>query len=118
MYSLDTDRYQSYDFLDSLSKRNIQISMSAKSSPWQNGAQKSYYENMKIALLRLNNYRSFEECIEAIYHQTYYYNHKRMHTKIRMSPVQFHEQHRLKLNSEAAMKLIAETEEKPRALSV
>ena len=43
----------------------------------------------------LNRYESFEILIEAIHHQIYYYNYKRIHTTLRMPPVTFRESYNL-----------------------
>jgi putative transposase len=81
--------YQSYQYQDYLKQRNIQISMSKKSSPWENGFQESFYGKFKLELGNLNIYNSEIEAIEAIVFQLHYYNNKRIHTTIRDIPVLF-----------------------------
>ena len=44
----------------------------------------------------LNDYDTFEQTIEAIHHQIYYYNNLRMHTTLRMSPISFRKKFELK----------------------
>ena len=42
--------YRSKDLNEILIAQNIQASMSAKSSPWQNGKQESFYQKFKLEL--------------------------------------------------------------------
>lgn len=80
----DSDRY-----LELVEKLGIKVSMSAKGSPWQNGYQESFYSNFKLELGQTNRFESVGELIEEIYKQLAYYNNKRMHSKLKMSPVQY-----------------------------
>jgi putative transposase len=81
--------YQSYQYQDYLKQHNIQISMSKKSSPWENGFQESFYGKFKPELGNLNMYNSEIEAIEAVILQLHYYNNKRIHTTIRDIPALF-----------------------------
>jgi transposase InsO family protein len=67
----------------------IKPSMSHKGSPWENGFQESFYSQFKVDLADANRYRTVEELAVAIWHQVYYYNHKRIHTKLKMPPATF-----------------------------
>ena len=95
LHSDQGSEYRSFLFLDFLTRHFIRVSMSTKSSPWQNGTQESYYGKFKLEMDNLNRYESFEALIEAIHHRIRYYNHDRIHTKLRMSPVEFREQYEL-----------------------
>lgn len=66
-----------------------QISHARKSSPWQNGHQESFYNNFKLELGSISHFHDVSELIEAIAQQIAYYNHRRIHLALRMSPVQF-----------------------------
>jgi putative transposase len=81
--------YQSYQYQDYLKQQGITISMSKKSSPWENGFQESFYGKFKLELGNLNIYNSEIETIEAIVLQLHYYNNKRIHTTIRDIPALF-----------------------------
>ena len=91
---LHTDQGSEYraeihaDYLISL---GVIVSMSQKSSPWQNGEQESFYSQFKLELGNVNRFESEGELCEAIYRQIYYYNHFRIHTAIKMAPVRFYE---------------------------
>lgn len=80
--------YRSYLVLEFLKSNSIQASMSKKWSPWENWSQESYYSRFKLEIWDLNRYESFEEAIEAIHHQIFYYNNHRIHSKHKMPPVE------------------------------
>jgi transposase InsO family protein len=63
--------------------------MSAKSSPWENGFQESFYGKFKVDLGHVQRFEAVEELIEEIYQAIYYYNNQRMHTSLKMSPATF-----------------------------
>lgn len=81
--------YRSYEYFEALSRYKISASMSKKSSPWENWAQESFYWKFKFELWNLNRFNTFAEAIEAVILQIHYYNNFRIHTKLKMSPVQF-----------------------------
>jgi len=95
LHSDQGSEYRSFLFLNFLADVNIQPSMSTKGSPWQNGQQESYYGKFKLEMGNLNAYNSFEEVIEAIHHQIYYYNNKRIHTALKMPPMHYRERYLL-----------------------
>lgn len=81
--------YQAEAHADHLEKQGVIVSMSKKSSPWQNGCQESFYSQFKLELGETRNYTTTGHLAEAIYRQLYYYNHIRIHTNFKMSPSQF-----------------------------
>lgn len=85
--------YRSYKYFDVLKKYRISASMSRKASPWENSAQESFYWKFKFELWNLNRFNSIEEAIEAVHLQVYYYNNNRIHTSIKMTPVEFANSH-------------------------
>lgn len=66
--------------------QGVQISMSAKASPWQNGFQESLYSGFKLDLGDPNRFESKGELIEAIIQNIHYHNTKRIHTAFMMTP--------------------------------
>lgn len=100
LHSDQGTEYDSETYLSLVEKLRIKISMSDKGSPWQNGHQESFYSNFKLELGQTNRFETVGELIEEIYKQLAYYNNKRMHSKLKMSPVQF----RLKQKSLTEMK--------------
>lgn len=59
--------YRSFLIMNFLTNLGIQISMSKKGSPWENGGQESYYGKFKLELDNPNIYESIEELIEAVH---------------------------------------------------
>jgi len=83
--------YRSKDLNEILIAKNIQASMSAKSSPWQNGKQESFYQKFKLELGHPTIYETRGELIEAIALQIHYYNHRRIHSALKMPPTIFYQ---------------------------
>ena len=81
--------YESEEYLELLSNHGIQISMSRKSSPWENGYQESFYSGFKLDLGETNHYQNLGELIERVAKTIYYYNNQRIHTKLKTTPVKF-----------------------------
>ncbi len=80
---------ENLSFLESL---GIQISMSKKASPWENGYQESFYNNFKTDLgLEFDRFETLGHLVAAIYETINYYNQERIHTKLKMAPVKFKE---------------------------
>lgn len=67
----------------------IQLSCSAKSSPWQNGYMETWFGNFKLELPPMHQLHGLAELHEAIALQVYYYNHERIHTSLKMSPAAY-----------------------------
>lgn len=97
LHSDQGTEYDSEQYLKLVEKFGITISMSAKGSPWQNGYQESFYSNFKLELGDVNRFETVGELIEEIYKQIAYYNNKRMHTKLKMSPVQYRKKHQAEM---------------------
>jgi transposase InsO family protein len=81
--------YDAKDFRNILMNLGIQISRSAPGCPWENGYQESFYDKFKIELGDPNRFHSLGELTFEIYQQIHYYNHNRIHTALKCSPVQF-----------------------------
>lgn len=85
--------YRSDEYQQLLISNDILPSMSAKGSPWQNGYQESFFSHFKEEFGDPNRFETLPELIEAIYLQIHYYNYERIHTALRMTPVQFKNVH-------------------------
>lgn len=79
--------YRSARFEQLLISLNIKISISPK--PWYNGAEESSFGRFKIEFGDFERFDTSPKLIEAICLHWHYYNYFRIHTKIKMSPVQF-----------------------------
>ena len=71
---------------DYLEERKVRISVSDVASPWQNGFMESFFGRFKQELGDLDRFASAGEMIEAIYRQIHYYNHRRIHTALKLPP--------------------------------
>lgn len=67
----------------------IQLSCSAKSSPWQNGYMERFMLTLKRELGNLNRYQDLPQLHEAIALAIYYYNTDRIHSALGMSPAAY-----------------------------
>ena len=75
-----------------LEERGVKISVSDKASPWQNGYQESFFGRFKEEFGDPNRFETIGELIEEVYSQTYYYNHHRIHTSLKMPPAVYAKQ--------------------------
>jgi len=99
LHSDQGSEYNCFDYYEFLTKQGIILSMSSKSSPWQNGKQESFYGHFKQELGKLSDYRSLGELTEAISMQINYYNTDRIHSKLKMSPREFYDKSQMKCMS-------------------
>lgn len=89
IHSDQGSEYKSERYVKYVESNEVVISMSDKASPWQNGRKESFFGRFKEENGDLNRFETLPELIEYIYKQIYYYNNKRIHTSLKMSPVQF-----------------------------
>lgn len=81
--------YASKDYVAIETNLGIMPSMSQKGCPWENGYQESFYSQFKVDLGDPNRFEYLGELVWTIYKTIYEYNHNRIHTKLRMSPLEF-----------------------------
>lgn len=81
--------YGSKVFTRALTKLGIKISRSAKSSPWENGYQESFYSQFKIELGDPERFKTVGELVYEIYRLIWNYNHRRIHSVLKMPPAVF-----------------------------
>jgi len=74
---------------DYLELQGVQVSVSAKASPWQNGYKESFFGHFKDEFGDINRFETPGELIEEIYSQIHYYNFNRIHRSLKMSPVKY-----------------------------
>jgi len=97
---LHSDQGSEYDakaYEDYVLGRGIIISMSRKSSPWENPFQESFYSQFKVDLGYVGRFAAVEELIEEIYQTIYYYNNQRIHTCLKMAPIIFKQKYENRL---------------------
>ena len=67
IHSDQGSEYDSGDFIVFVKIIETKISMSDKTSPWQNGYQESFFGHFKLEAEDLNRFESLGELIEYIY---------------------------------------------------
>ncbi len=98
-------------YLNLLRSFNIQVSMSAKASPWQNGYKESFYSEFKLELGHPECYPTLGELIEAIARQIHYYNNDRIHTALKCPPAVFAQRRALqKINNKLTFQEITKVQ--------
>ena len=88
-HSDNGSEYNSKIFIQILEKIGISISRSKPGCPWENGYQESFYDKFKIDLGDPSRFKSLGELVYQIYQTIYIYNNTRIHSVLKMSPVQF-----------------------------
>lgn len=97
IHSDQGSEYNCLEYTKLITDLGIKVSMSKKASPWENGYQESFYDNFKTDLgLEFDRFNSVGEFVEAIHQTINYYNQKRIHTSLKMSPYQYKQQHLLR----------------------
>jgi len=90
--------YNCKEYLELLKRFGIQISMSKKGSPWENGYQESWYDNFKTDLgLEFERFETTGEFVEAIHYTVNKYNNQRIQRNLKMSPSQFKQKYLARL---------------------
>jgi putative transposase len=106
VHSDQGSEYASKENLELLDTAGIKPSMSDKASPWQNGYKESFYSEFKLELGDPNACQTLGELTEAIAHQIFYYNHKRIHTALKCAPAVFAQRANQTKNAPAALTII------------
>lgn len=94
VHSDQGSEYNCREYIHFIESLGIQISMSTKASPWENGYQESFYDGFKTDLgLEFDRFDSLGHFVEAIHQTINYYNYQRIHTALKMSPFNFKQRH-------------------------
>lgn len=90
VHSDQGSEYRSQEYLQFVEQLGIQVSMSKKGSPWENGYQESFYNNFKTELgLEFERFETLGELVEGIHQTIHYYNNERIHSILKMPPTKF-----------------------------
>lgn len=81
--------YDSHEYITYVQSFGINISMSAKASPWQNGFKESFFSHFKNEFGDPNRFDTLGELIAEIQYRIYLYNNVRIHTALKMPPTEF-----------------------------
>jgi len=93
LHSDQGSEYLSHDYIYLTETHHIQISLSDKGSPWQNGSQESFFSQFKLDFGEFNRYDGLGELVEAIYQHVDYYNNRRIHSSLDMPPAKFYQRY-------------------------
>lgn len=89
IHSDQGSEYNAKWYLHRCEMAGIQVSISDKGSPWQNPYQESFYDKFKVTLGFLDRFEDLGELVAAIHEAVYYYNYKRIHSALKMSPMAY-----------------------------
>lgn len=98
LHSDQGSEYKSKIYCNFARGLGIKLSMSHKGSPWENGYQESFYSHFKVDLGDPNRFKTLGELAVETYYQIYYYNHQRIHSKLKMPPQKYTERQLLATN--------------------
>jgi transposase InsO family protein len=91
VHSDQGSKYRSISYQQRCVLAEINMSMSDKGSPWQNPYQESFYDKFKVTLGFLDRFTTLGELVAGIHEAVYYYNNQRIHSALKMSPIQYKE---------------------------
>ncbi len=89
LHSDQGSEYLSYKHKKLCERLEIQLSASAKASPWQNGFMERWFGEFKKELGPLSQFQDLAQLHEAIALQIHYYNRDRIHSALGMSPAAY-----------------------------
>jgi len=94
IHSDQGQEYKAYLYCRLAEQAGITVSMSHKSSPWENGYQESFYDKFKVDLGDPGRFKTLGELTAEIYLLIHSYNHCRIHTSLKMPPSAFADRQR------------------------
>jgi len=89
IHSDQGSEYTSADYSLLVQSLGTQQSMSAPGCPWENGYQESFYKGFKLDLGDPNRFNTLGGLVAHIYHTLNYYNQRRLHWVLKLTPRQF-----------------------------
>lgn len=97
-HSDNGSEYNAKVFIEALETVGVMISRSAPGCPWENGYQESFYSQFKVDLGDPSRFKNIGDLVYEIYQLIWKYNNTRIHSALKMSPVQFAEKSRVEYN--------------------
>lgn len=89
LHSDQGSEYLSYKHQELCQRMEITLSCSKRASPWQNGFMERWFGNFKLELGTISQYRDVAQLHEVIALAIFYYNTKRIHSALKMSPAAY-----------------------------
>lgn len=93
LHSDQGSEYRSELYTTLVTAVGIRPSMSRPASPWENGYQESFNNQFKVDLGDPNRFDRYGELIAEIYATIHAYNTRRIHTSLKMPPVNFEQRY-------------------------
>lgn len=88
-HSDNGSEYNAKMFIEALETVGVMISRSAPGCPWENGYQESFYDKFKIDFGDPNRFKTLGELVFEIYQTIWKHNNTRIHSVLKMPPMQF-----------------------------
>lgn len=85
--------YGAKPFTKALTELGTAISRSAKGAPWENGYQEAFYSQFKVDLGDPERFKTLGELVYEVHRLVWDYNHRRIHSVLRMPPFLFAERY-------------------------
>lgn len=89
LHSDQGSEYLSYKHQELCQRMEITLSCSKRASPWQNGFMERWFGNFKLELGNISRHKDVAELHEAVALAIFYYNTKRIHSALKMSPAAY-----------------------------
>lgn len=89
LHSDQGSEYLSYKHQLLCERMEILLSCSSRASPWQNGFMERFFGSFKLELGNLNQHKELAQLHEAVALTMFYYNTKRIHSALKMSPAAY-----------------------------
>lgn len=89
LHSDQGSEYLSYKHQELCARMEITLSCSKRASPWQNGFMERWFGNFKLELGNISQYKDIAQLHEAVALAIFYYNTKRIHSALKMSPAAY-----------------------------
>jgi putative transposase len=94
LHSDQGSEYRSRAYTRIVQASGVSVSMSRKSSPWENGLQEAFFSQFKIDLGDPSRFQTLGELVAEVFRTIHRYNHHRIHTALKMPPARFAERFR------------------------
>jgi transposase InsO family protein len=91
--------YAAKVFIQTLEEFSVKISRSHPGCPWENGYQESFCDKFKINLGDPSRFKTLGELVAEVYRTIWTYNNTRIHSALKMSPVEFEKAQKFHLST-------------------
>jgi transposase InsO family protein len=107
LHSDQGSEYLSYKHQELCQRMEIQLSCSKRASPWQNGFMERFFCGFKLELGNVSRHKDLARFHEAAALAIFYYNTKRIHSALKMSPAAYAA--RLKTEEQSSERVLQKT---------